>query len=290
MSRFVKLSASGNDFVLVDGRKGLPCTPSELAGRVCPRQTSIGADGLLVVQEDNVIAHYEPDGSQTFCLNGLRAAAAWIVASGQSEHGRELILRSGDQEAEVHVDCSQLEFEVSVALPRPLDVGVKSVSLPQGVLVHGVFVDVGNPQFVVMLETSEQLDDPHLMQRARALRWSTAFYEGSNVAFVAPRGGNEYRIRSYERGVEGETLSCGTGILAAACALVEAPTLVMANEVAGSPDETDPLTLRFHTESGEIQRVCFPDGKDSPRVWSTGPVRILYTGSLWTTQWGDLAA
>lgn len=289
MSRFVKLSASGNDFVLVDGRQGLPCPASELAERVCPRQTSIGADGLLVVRDDNEVSHYEPDGSETFCLNGLRAAAAWIVASGQSEHGRELIMRSADQEAEVHVDCSSLEFEVSVALPRPLDVAIQSVSLPQGVLVHGVFVDVGNPQFVVMLETGEQLDDPHLMQRARALRWSTAFHEGSNVAFVAPCGGDEYRIRSYERGVEGETLSCGTGIVAAACALVEAPSLVLAN-TPGGPDVTDPLTLRFHTESGEVQRVCFPDGKGSPRVWSTGPVRILYTGSLWTSQWNDLAA
>lgn len=289
MSRFVKLSASGNDFVLVDGREGLPCPASELAERVCPRQTSIGADGLIVVEEDGVVGHYEPDGSQTFCLNGLRAAAAWIVASGQSTHGRELFLTSGDQELEIHVDCSQLEFEVSVALPRPLDVAVRSVSLPQGVLVHGVYVDVGNPQFVVMLETSEQLDDPHLMQRARALRWSTAFPEGSNVAFVAPRGGSEYRIRSYERGVEGETLSCGTGIVAAACALVEAPSHVMA-AVQESPAATDPLTLRFHTESGEVQRVCFPDGRGSPRVWSTGPVRILYTGALWTDQWNDLAA
>ena len=74
-----------------------------------------------------------------------------------------------------------------------------------------------------------------------------------------------------------------------ACALVEAPSLVLAS-VPGGPDVTDPLTLRFHTESGEVQRVCFPDGKASPRVWSTGPVRILYTGSLWTSQWGDLAA
>lgn len=285
MTRFVKLTASGNDFVLVDGRKGLPRPAAELAELLCPRQTSVGADGLLVLEEDELVSHYEPDGSQTFCLNGLRAAASWLVASGQCESGREMVLRCMDQELEIHVDCSQLEFEVSVAVPRPTEVDMRSVNLPQGVLVHGIAVDVGNPQFVVLLETAEQLDDPHLMQRARALRWSTSFPEGSNVAFVGPRSGSEYRIRSYERGVEGETLSCGTGIVAAACALVEAPSLVMASVPPGCASPSEPLTLRFHTESGDVQRVCFPDGRTSPRVWSTGPVRILYQGELW----GELA-
>lgn len=279
--RFVKLSASGNDFVLIDGRHGLPRPAAELAERFCPRQLSVGADGLLVLEADDQVAHYEPDGSRTFCLNGVRAAASWLVASGQSEGGRELILRCEDQELEVHVDCSQLEFEVSVALPRPLDVDARSVTLPQGVVVHGIAVDVGNPQFVVLLDHADQLDDPRLMERARALRWATAFPDGTNVAFVGSRGGSDYRVRSYERGVEDETLSCGTGIVAAACALVEAPALVMASVPPGQGGPSEPLTLRFHTESGDVQRVCFPDGRSSPRVWSTGPVRILYQAELW---------
>jgi diaminopimelate epimerase len=275
---FVKLTAAGNDFVLVDARD-LPVTPAELARRVCPRQVSLGADGLLVLDEGPRLRHYEPDGSRSFCLNGARAAAAWWVASGQSESGREVSLECEDEVLEIHVDCSQLELEVSARVPRPNQLDARSVSLPQGVLVHGVFVDVGNPQFVVLLETSEQLDDPHLMQRARAIRWATAFPDGTNVAFVAPLAGNEWRIRSYERGVEGETLSCGTGVLAAACALVHSPTHVLVG--AGGSSESTPINLRFEVESGETQRVCFPDGAGSPHLWATGPVRVLARGELW---------
>ena len=281
MLPFVKLTAAGNDFILVDARDPLPASPAELARRLCPRQVALGADGLLVIDEGPEVSHYEPDGSRTFCLNGVRAAAAWWVASGQSERGRELSMLCEEELCEVHVDCSQLEFEVSVGVPRPLDLEVRSVTLPQGVMVHGVFVDVGNPQFVVVLETSEQLDDPHLMQRGRAIRWATAFPEGTNVAFVAPQGGNEWRVRSYERGVEGETLSCGTGVLAAACALVETPSLVL---VGGQGASRDPLTLRFEVESGETQRVCFPEGPESPQLWATGPVRILARGELWSCE------
>ncbi|MGE0707442.1 MAG: diaminopimelate epimerase [Planctomycetota bacterium] len=284
MLPFVKLTAAGNDFILVDARDGLPCSPAELARRLCPRQVSLGADGLLVLEPPSdaelEVSHYEPDGGRTFCLNGVRAAAAWWVASGQSERGREVVVASEGEELEVHVDASQLELEVSACLPRPLDIEPRSVTLPQGVLVHGTFVDVGNPQFVVVLETTEQLDDPHLMQRARAIRWATAFADGTNVAFVAPRGGSEWRIRSYERGVEGETLSCGTGVLAAACALVEATSLVMVGSRPAA-SEGDPLTFRFEVESGDTQRVCFPEGPASPRVWATGPVRILARGELW---------
>lgn len=289
MIPFVRLSAAGNDFLLLDGRYGLPRCAAKLARELCPRRTALGADGLLVVDGGTPweVAHYEPSGERTFCLNGVRAAAAWLVAAGINETGQELVVRAEGQDLEVQVDCSDVVLEVAVAVPRPLDLEQRSVTLPEGLVVHGVFVDVGNPQFVVLLEVGAQLDDPHLMRRGRALRWShEAFPDGSNVNFVAlddaeHRPEEEWRIRTYERGVEDETLSCGSGVLASACALASVPSLVLASSGGSNLPDQRSLTLRFRTKGGDLQRVTFPDGPASPRVWASGPVQLLAKGELW---------
>lgn len=288
MLSYVRLSAAGNDFLLLDGRLGLPKAPEDLARELCPRRLALGADGLLVVDRGEPwrVRHYEPNGEQTFCLNGVRGAAAWLVAAGHSHTGRELLIQCEDMDMEVHVDCSEMVLEVAVSLPRPLRLEQRSVTLPEGVVVHGVSVDVGNPQFVVLLGDAAQLDDPNLMRRARSLRWNQAsFPEGTNVNFVAlddlaqPKAEDEWLIRTYERGVEDETLSCGSGILAAACALASVPSLVLAGP--NGPETSAAVSLPFRTWGGDLQRVTFPQGAESTRVWASGPVRLLCSGDLW---------
>ncbi|RMG13744.1 MAG: hypothetical protein D6731_11640 [Planctomycetota bacterium] len=297
MISFVKLNAAGNDFVLVDGREGLPEPPEELARRLCTRRLSLGADGLLVVEETGElpplgVAHYEPDGERTFCLNGLRGAAAWLVATGQHPPGEALVLRSdaGD------LDAIPGRAEVSVALPQPRSLERRSVLLEDGLLVLGCFVDVGNPQFVVVLGEPSELEAPDLMDRARELRWAVdSFPGGTNVTFAAPDPAREDRwyVRTYERGVEDETLSCGSGVFAAACALVGCPypeaVLLSAPSPAGaslgrsSAAASRPSALRLHfaCRSGEEQVVTFPEGPNSQRVWSRGPVQLVAGGQLW---------
>jgi diaminopimelate epimerase len=292
MLSYVKLTCAGNDFILLDGRDGLCEPPEELAKRLCARRLSLGADGLLVVEETGDlpplgVTHFEPDGARTFCLNGVRGVAAWLVATGQHHSDEALALRTdaGD------LDVMPGRFEVSVALPWPKTLERRSVALHDGTQALGCFVDVGNPQFVIVLDGLEALDTPGLMATARQIRWATGtFPEGANVTFVAPDVSHDrWQVRTYERGVEEETLACGTGVLAAACALVGAPypeAVQRARTPArtgGGPRPSLPggLELGFLTRGGHELSVSFPDGAGSRRVWTRGPVQLLAGGQLW---------
>jgi diaminopimelate epimerase len=290
MLSFAKLTAAGNDFILIDARAGLPEPPEDLARRLCTRRLSVGADGLLIVETTGglpeiAITHFEPDGSRTFCLNGARGAASWLVATGQHAAGEPIVLRTDFGDLDMVPD----EFEVEVVLPPPRCVERRSVTLEGGMTVLGCYVDVGNPQFVVVLDSLMDLESPTLMECARAIRWQTdEFPDGTNVCFVA-QDGDVWQLRTYERGVEDETLSCGTGAVAAACALVEAPypEAVLASASHGRPHGTgastpEPMTLVLRTRIGDAQRVTFPHGPGSPRVISRGPVRMTAGGQLWS--------
>jgi diaminopimelate epimerase len=290
MLSFVKLTAAGNDFVLIDGRDGLPEPPEALARRLCTRRLSIGADGLLIVEvtgglPELAVTHFEPDGSRTFCLNGARGAAAWLVATGQLPAGDGVVLRTdlGD------LDMVPDEFEVEVTLPPARCVERRSVLLDDGVTVLGCYVDVGNPQFVVVLDSLVELESHTLMDRARAIRWQAeVFPDGTNVCFVA-QDHDVWQLRTFERGVEDETLSCGTGAVAAACALIEAPypEAVLASASHGRPHGSgaptaEPLTLILRTRVGDAQRITFPQGPGSARILSRGPVHMVAGGQLWS--------
>ncbi len=298
MPSFVKITAAGNDFVLLDGRQPASQPACELARDLCPRRLSVGADGLLVVspghEEDGSprweVVHHEPDGGRTFCLNGVRGAAAWLVASGAAPAQDKLRLRCEGVELTARVRGASDRWEVSVAVPAPEHPTPREVALPEGVLVLGTFVDVGNPQLVVVLDDAEQLEAPDLMRRGRSLRWSEAFPEGTNVSFVAPGGpGGAWRIRTYERGVEGETLACGTGVVAAAAALLRAPCHAAVLPAGGrlpalggaADGLATPRTLAFWTRAGDRLDVTFPAGAESARVWASGPVRLVARGEAW---------
>ncbi len=289
MLSFVKLTAAGNDFLLLDGREGLPERPDHLARSLCARRLSLGADGLIVVETTGClpslgVTHFEPDGARTFCLNAVRGAAAWLVATGQHPVDDPIVLRTdaGD------LDVLPRDGQVDVALPTPRVLERRSVVLGDDLLVLGCFVDVGNPQFVVVLDSLTELESPLLLDRARAIRWNEEeFPGGTNVNFVV-QDGDAWHIRTYERGVEDETLSCGSGVLAAACALVGCPypeVLEPAATTSGRasrPEMPAPLELRFRTRSGEDHVVAFPEGSQSLRIWARGPVDIVAGGQLWT--------
>jgi diaminopimelate epimerase len=290
MLSYVKLTAAGNDFVLLDGRDGLPEAAEDLARRFCARRLSIGADGLIVVEATDGlpplgVTHYEPDGTRTFCLNGVRGAASWLVATGQHPAGEAMVLRTdfGD------LDVIPSERDVEIVLPPPRSLERRSV-LTDDLTVLGCFLDVGNPQFVVVLDSMADLESPTLMDRAHEIRWrEDLFPGGTNVCFVA-QDGDCWQIRSYERGVEAETLACGSGAVAAACALVEAPypeaVLASASHErpgGGSGKTTNgSLTIVLKTRAGHVQHVTFPDGPGSHRIRARGPVRMVAGGQVWS--------
>lgn len=243
---FWKLDAAGNDFVLVRSQDVVLADGATLAREVCPRETGLGADGLVILDpETRRVVHHDPDGSRSFCLNALRAVACWLRAQGLA--GASMTLETDAGPRPVQGDA------VWTPPARPL-------GQLQVLGVEGAFLDVGNPQFVVELATRARFEAPQLMQQAAALRWHPQFSEGTNVTY-ALRDGASWRVRTYERGVEGETLSCGTGVVAAACALVQG-------------DGARFLTRGGHTLEVRLER----EGGRLSGVWSSGPARVLAAG------------
>lgn len=259
---FVKVEAGGNDFVLLDARRGLPAPAADLARDLCRRRRSVGADGLVVVDEvegDLAVVHLEPDGARTFCLNAVRAAAAWARAEGL-DLARP---RTDAGTLEVRASGGPGEVRASVALPPPRLVERRRAAPAGAPAVEGTFLDVGNPQFVVEVDPAT-LERPDLMVWGRALRHARAtFADGTNVCFAARRPDGRVAVRTYERGVEDETLSCGTGVVATACALAR----------------TDEEEVRLLTRGGDEHRVrLLRAGGRVARVWADGPARVVARG------------
>jgi diaminopimelate epimerase len=268
---FVKAEAGGNDFVVLDGRGGLPAPEADLARDLCRRRRSVGADGLIVVHDGPggalALAHLEPDGARTFCLNAVRAVAAWALARGEAA-GPRLLTDAGPLEVDVRARDPDAAARVAVALPPPRMLEARRAPLAGGPTFDGTFVDVGNPQFVIALDPTA-LEHPDLMTWGRAVRHlRPVFAEGTNVCFAARLPDGRVAVRTYERGVEDETLSCGTGAVATACAL-------------GKGEQE----VRLLTRGGDEQRVTLvrdPHGRLTG-VWAEGPARVVAAGEVVAT-------
>lgn len=232
--KFWKLTGAGNDFVLLDGLpKGR--TGAALAKRLCARRFGVGADGLLVVTGRGAtlrLDYWNSDGSAAFCGNGSRCAALWAA-----EHGRAKIpsftLKSNRGPLSVALTG---KGRASVDMPSP-----RAIKPHRRVAAH--FVDTGVPHAVVLVPDVEAVD---VVARGRALRFDKAFGKaGANVDYVQFKG-NVVLLRTYERGVEDETLACGTGVVAAAF-------VARACGFDGDP-------IKVKVRSGAILTVSFKDG------------------------------
>jgi diaminopimelate epimerase len=214
---FTKMAGAGNDFVVIDNRAGRVNDPAELARRLCTPHLSVGADGLILVETSPRatfrMRYWNADGSVgDFCGNGTRCAARFAFVNVIAPKRMTIETGAGIVGAEVS-DGGQ----VSLALPpphgfrpeRPLRVGDREI--------RGAFVVVGVPHYVIFLR--DDLWSQDIVPLGRAIRMHRELQpEGANVDFVVVRGEHEIEVRTYERGVEGETLSCGSGVVASASA------------------------------------------------------------------------
>ena len=261
--KFWKMSGAGNDFVLLAGGRRNTADLKRLAARLCSRRLSVGADGLLFLRRagrDAVsLRYFNSDGSEAFCGNGSRCAAWWAYRRGWT--GRKLALdtAAGTLRAEIAGPG-----QVKLSMPPVAAVGLRhSGKYPPGIgAVH--FLDTGVPHAVVPVRGLEKLDVEKL---GRALRHNPAFGRaGANVDFVQVSGGT-VRVRTYERGVEAETLACGTGITAAAVALA----------LAG--DVKPPVKLA--ARSGERFTVWLePRGGGAAGIVLKGPAEMVFEGQV----------
>lgn len=202
---FHKIQACGNDFILAD-----QALSKENLAAICDRHHGIGADGLMVVADVSGerldFHHYDPDGSRSFCLNGIRATLATL-------HLQERIPSQGKVHSEGVVLDYEIAGHVAVGLPkrsyRPV------VWQGSGETIPGYFCEVGNPHFI-----SWDVDELTFRQLAPRIRADyDAFPEGTNVNWLHQTK-DGWQIRTYERGVENFTLSCGSGMYASALVLL----------------------------------------------------------------------
>lgn len=254
---FFKMSGAGNDFVLLDGLpKGR--SGAALARRLCDRRWGIGADGLLVLSRRRGtprLDYWNADGSAAFCGNGSRCGALWAAAQGWSK-GRRVALETSSGPLEARLTG---KGRASVRMPEPsgLRLGLRLGARNRAYAVH--FVDTGVPHAVILVPDVDKIDVKAL---GRFFRFHKAFgAAGANVDFVTIKKG-AVRLRTYERGVEDETLACGTGVVAAAA-------VVRALGEAGD-------RVKVRVRGGDELHATFSDGG----TWLEGPGETTFHGEV----------
>ncbi len=268
---FTKMSGSGNDFIIIDNRQRIipDIEPAKLAQRICCRRLSAGADGLILVEPSDRLDFkwnfFNSDGSVAeMCGNGARCVARFANLNGIADVGMEFETIAGTIQAEVLGD------RVKIKMTDPYD-PVKDARLDvAGREIVYSSINTGVPHVVL---TVEDIEDVDVVGVGRAIRRHPHFSPaGTNVNFMAPLPEGVWTVRTYERGVEDETLACGTGNVAAGLALA------MQKGIAS------PITLK--TRSGSLLKIYYAsDGSRFHDVFLEGDARIIYTGQLMPDAW-----
>ncbi len=264
---FIKMSGTGNDFILIDHRDPFIGRErqADFARKVCRRMFSVGADGLILIENseraDFSWQFYNGDGSEAeMCGNGARCAARFAFM--KKIAGREMSFetRAGIIKAKI---CS--EEEIRVALTLPTDFRMDLAIGLDGEEKTFAFVNTGVPHAVLFTEKS----DTPVTKWGQIVRHHELFQPaGTNVNFVTPLESGSLLVRTYERGVEDETMACGTGAVAA----------VVIAAVQGKVQSP----VKVVTSGGDILVVTLDlrgDGNVN-KVYLTGPARIIYEGKL----------
>ena len=261
--------ASGNDFILIE--KGHKDTKTQrhqfLAKQICNRRYGVGADGLLILEKSKVadirMRIFNVDGSEAkMCGNGARCVALFINAIRNTQYAiRKIETKAGIIAAEV--DGNNVSIKLTdpedIKLDIPIKIGNRYLKIN--------FIDTGVPHTVIFVEGLDKID---VFNLGRQIRYHKTFYSrGTNVDFVEVLSDKSIKIRTYERGVEDETLSCGTGMVAAALVTsLKSQVLNIKN-------------ISVHTKSGEILEVYFERiGNDFKNVWLQGEVSIVFKGEF----------
>jgi diaminopimelate epimerase len=263
---FTKMNGAGNDFVLVDDRdRRLKLTPAQIT-RLCDRHRGIGADGLFLLvpcpsgRAEWAWEFYNSDGSTAeMCGNGARCFARFIQkvagAKGRTtfETGAGVITAVFDGES----------VTVNLTAPRDLRLDEKVPASTGPLRVHSV--NTGVPHAVIFVPDADQA---MVQQLGAEIRYHSHFApKGTNVNFVQVLGPNTIRVRTYERGVEGETLACGTGVTASA--LVSSVLHQFTSPVRVQVQGGDQLEVAFTTQGGTFADIRL-----------TGPADFVFTGKI----------
>ncbi|MBU4185323.1 MAG: diaminopimelate epimerase [Proteobacteria bacterium] len=263
---FYKMSGSGNDFIIIDNRNRVVDENDlqDFIAKVCRRKMSVGADGFILVEESENVdfkwRFFNSDGSQPeMCGNGARCVARFAYLNGIAGSKMSFETIAGIVSAEVKND------RVKIKMTDPADLKVNyTLELENGPLSLSS-VNTGVPHVVV---TADNLDDVEVVRLGREIRFHDSYAPaGTNVNFICAGNDNTISIRTYERGVEDETLACGTGSVAAA--------------VVMHYKSKEKSPVRVITRGGGCLYIYFEeDNGKFYNVFLEGDARVIYKGYL----------
>ena len=265
MLRFTKMNGAGNDFILFDNRTGDVDLDRYQIAQLCDRHRGVGADGILLLEKptnraDFRMRYFNADGGEAeMCGNGARCFARFANKVGGQKREISFETPAGVISAELKGDL------VTLRMTEPTDLRL-NIDLPvagENRAVH--FINSGVPHVVIPVA---KIDDADVQGDGAAIRNHKMFSpNGTNVNFVEKRGPNRIAIRTYERGVEDETLACGTGIVASAL-------IFAATEEGSSP-------ILVLARGGDELRVGFEKiGASFHNVTLTGPAEFIFEGTI----------
>lgn len=255
MIRFYKYQGAGNDFIMIDNRTSqFDGDKIQFAIRWCDRKFGIGSDGIIFIEKDDSsdfkMDFYNPDGSQSFCGNGSRCAVAFAKELEMIGGQCRFLAVDGYHEARIEKDT----YHILMA-----DVNTIKGAGEDKVL------DTGSPHYIKFCDNVQDID---VVVEGQKIRYSDQYKkQGINVNFLEKLDPNAIRLRTYERGVENETLACGTGATAAALSFADKEQIITG-------------IIDVKVEGGDLKVAFKRSDSGFTDVWLIGPAVEVFKGEL----------
>lgn len=277
---FYKLTGAGNDFVFIDRKQNpkISLTPSQI-NKICNRRFGIGADGVIIIQDvenfDFEMLYYNSDGSTgSLCANGARCAIWFAEKTNRLKNGKANFISNGMTYSGIVISDEKIKFNLNPPSKSKFNFKVKAANQ----LIKADFIDTGSPHLVI--EVTDVLKDPMnpsssyksisefpVYTLGKELRYHKDFSPaGTNVNFYCIED-DKIHIRTYERGVEDETLACGTGSVATAISVYFNKKISPPISLITWGGET--LIVNFDVENQKVSNVSL-----------TGPAKIVFEGKI----------
>lgn len=251
---FCKYQGTGNDFIMVDGREKTVKFSAKQISKLCDRRFGIGADGLIILKNhdsaDFDMDYYNADGTQSFCGNGSRCAQAFAQELGVISNESRFIAIDGLHQGRIEGTSYATKMGDVSAVEQ---------------IGSDYFIETGSPHYIQYVKNVDEID---VYTEGRAIRNAQEYIkEGTNVNFVSVSE-DHLKVRTYERGVEDETLSCGTGVTAVAISFL---LQMGSNQTA----------VNIVTQGGNLRIELERTGETTfENIWLVGPAKKVFEGVI----------
>jgi diaminopimelate epimerase len=253
--QFFKYQGTGNDFVIIDNRQNIfPKNNTKLVAQLCDRRFGVGADGLILLENDKMsdfkMVYYNADGGEsTMCGNGGRCLVAFAHYLQVIGNETTFTAVDGLHEASIEGDLVNLKMvDVDEIREKPAY----------------IFLDTGSPHHVQLVQDLKNFD---VFKEGEKLRYGLYGKAGSNINFVEQQNADTFQVRTYERGVEDETFSCGTGVTAVAIAMHKS-------------GKTEANTVKISTPGGDLSISFEQKNEHYTNIYLKGPAIQVYKGEI----------